>query len=234
MIRIKKGEIILSASIDESVKQSVMQRFSDMKEPVTIRVFSSKDHCLFCNEMLSLVKAVAELSDKITVKICECKEDDPEAKKYSIKRHPALVIEGDKDYGIRFFGVPAGKEFTTLVESIMLVSNRKTALSPQANELLEKLDKKINLKIFVTLECPYCPAMVLRAYKLALSSNFIDAEMIEASQFSELAAKHDIFGVPNTIIQDGLGSVEGLVSEEILLKEIIDALARTGEKSPYT
>ncbi len=224
----------MSALIDESVKQLVKQRFSDMKEPVTIRVFSSKNHCLFCNEMISLVKAVAELSDKITIKTCECSENDPEAKKYGIKRHPALVIEGDKDYGIRFFGVPAGKEFTTLIESIMLVSNRKTILSPQANELLNQIDKKVNLKVFVTLECPYCPAMVIRSHKLALSSDYIEAEMIEASQFAQLASDYDIFGVPNTIIQDGLGSVEGLVPEEILLKEIISALARTGETSPYT
>jgi glutaredoxin-like protein len=224
----------LSALIDESVKQLVMQRFSDMKEPVTIKVFSSKDHCLFCNEMLSLVKSVAKLSEKINIEICNCSEDDPIAKKYGIKHHPALSIEGDKDYGIRFFGVPAGKEFTTLIESIMLVSNRETTLSPQAKEMLNQLDKKVNLKVFVTLECPYCPAMVIRAHKLALSSDFIEAEMIEASQFSQLAADYDIFGVPNTIIQDGLGSVEGLVPEEILLKEIFNALSRKGEKSPFT
>ncbi|NHK29745.1 MAG: glutaredoxin [Asgard group archaeon] len=224
----------MSALIDESVKQLVMQRFSDMKGPVTIRVFSIKDHCLFCNEMLSLVKSVAELSDKINIEICDCSEDDPKAKKYGITRHPALSIDGDKDYGIRFFGVPAGKEFTTLIESIMLVSNRETALSPQVKEMLNQLDKKVNLKVFVTLECPYCPAMVIRANKLALSSDFIVSEMIESSQFAQLAADHDIFGVPNTIIQDGLGSVEGLVNEEILLKEIISALARKGEKSPFT
>ncbi|NHJ47512.1 MAG: glutaredoxin [Asgard group archaeon] len=224
----------MSALLDESVKQLVKQRFSNMKEPVTIRVFSSKNHCLFCNEMISLVNSVAELSDKISIKICDCGENDPEAKKYGIERHPALVIEGDKDYGVRFFGVPAGKEFTTLIESIMLVSNRDLLLSPQAKEMLEQINKNVNLKVFVTLECPYCPAMVLRAHKLALASDYISAEMIEASQFAQLSQDFDIFGVPNTIIQNGLGSVEGLVPEEILLKEIIDALARKGEKSPFT
>lgn len=214
----------MAVMLDESVKQQVSQRFTDMKEPVTIRVFSTKDHCLLCNEMLELVEQVGKLSDKITIKYCECDENDPEAKKYDIKNHPALVIEGDKDYGIKFFGVPAGKEFTTLVESIMLVSSRDPVLSPEIKDMLKKLQKDVNLKVFVTLQCSYCPAMVIRAHKLALVSDKITAEMIEASQFAELSAKFDIYGVPNTIINNGKGSVEGLVTEDVLVKAIFQAL----------
>lgn len=210
--------------LDESVKQQVSQRFTDMKESVTIRVFSTKDHCLLCNEMLDLVEQVGKLSDKITIKHCDCNENDPEMKKYGITDHPALAIEGDEDYGIRFYGVPAGKEFTTLIESIMLVSSKDPILAPEIKEMLKKLQKDINLKVFVTLQCPYCPAMVLRAHKLALASDKVSAEMIEASQFVELASKFDIFGVPNTIINNGKGSVEGLVTEDVLVKAIFQAL----------
>ena len=220
--------------LDESVKQVVSQRLSDMKEPVTIRVFSSKDHCLLCNEMLELVEEVGKLSSKITVVNCDCDENDPEAMKYKIKHHPSLVIEGEKDYGIRFFGVPAGKEFTTLIESIMLVSSRDPVLSPEIKKNLAKLNKKVNLKVFVTLQCPYCPAMVLRAHKLALASDKITAEMIEASQFQELSQKYDIFGVPNTIINEGKESVEGLVTEDVLLKAIFHALEKDGDVAPFT
>ncbi|MCK5184020.1 MAG: thioredoxin family protein, partial [Candidatus Heimdallarchaeota archaeon] len=198
----------MSALMDESLKSVVAQRFTNMIEPVTLKVFSNKNHCLFCNEMISLVNSVAELSDKIKVEICDCEENDPKAKEYGIERHPAISIDGDKDYGIRFYGVPAGKEFTTFIESIMLVSSRKPVLTPEATELLSKVNHKVNLKVFVTLECPYCPAMVIRAHKLALANDYITAEMIESSQFAQLASDHNIFGVPNTIINNGLGSVE--------------------------
>ncbi|MCK5299495.1 MAG: thioredoxin family protein, partial [Candidatus Heimdallarchaeota archaeon] len=197
----------MSALMDESLKSVVAQRFTNMAEPVTLKVFSNKNHCLFCNEMISLVNSVAELSDKIKVEICDCEENDPKAKEYGIERHPAISIDGDKDYGIRFYGVPAGKEFTTFIESIMLVSGRKPVLTPEATELLSKVNHKVNLKVFVTLECPYCPAMVIRAHKLALANDYITAEMIESSQFAQLASDHNIFGVPNTIINNGLGSV---------------------------
>lgn len=224
----------MSALMDESLKSVVSQRFTNMIEPVTLKVFSNKNHCLFCNEMISLVNSVAELSDKIKVEICDCEENDLKAKEYGIERHPAISIDGDKDYGIRFYGVPAGKEFTTFIESIMLVSGRKSVLTSEATELLSKVNHKVNLKVFVTLECPYCPAMVIRAHKLALANDYITAEMIESSQFAQLAADFDIFGVPNTIINNGLGSVEGLVTEEVLLQQILAALERTGEKSPFT
>lgn len=210
--------------IDESVKQQVKQRFQDMKEPVKIKVFSTKDHCLLCNEMIDLVQTVGELSSKITIEHCECQTDDPLAKKYDITKHPALVIEGDENYGIKIFGVPAGKEFTTLIESIMIVSSRESVLSDEVKDLIKKIDKPVNLKVFVTLQCPYCPAMVIRAFKLAFASDMITSEMIEASQFQELSAEFDIFGVPNTIINNGKGSVEGLVTEDILLKQILEAI----------
>lgn len=229
-----REEFEMPVLLDESVKQQVSQRFTDMKEPVTITVFSTKDHCLLCNEMLDLVEQVGKLTDKITVKNCDCDENNPEMKKYDIKDHPALVIEGDKDYGIRFFGVPAGKEFTTLIESIMLVSSRDPVLAPEIKDMLKKLQKDVNLKVFVTLQCPYCPAMVLRAHKLALASDKITAEMIEASQFAKLSSDFDIFGVPNTIINNGKGSVEGLVTEDVLVKAIFVALEKDGEKNPFT
>ncbi len=216
----------MPVQLDESVKQQVAQRFADMKESVTIRVFSTKDHCLLCNEMIDLVDQVGKLSEKITIIHCDCKENDPEMKKYKIHDHPALVIEGDKDYGVRFYGVPAGKEFTTFIESIMLVSLRDPVLSPKVKDMLKKLTKDVNLKVFVTLQCPYCPPMALRGHKLAIASDKITAEMIEASQFAELSTKFDIYGVPNTIINDGKGSVEGLVDEEVLVKAIFQAIEK--------
>ena len=224
----------MSSLIDESVKIAVKQRFADLKHQVIIKVFSTKGHCLFCNEMLALVNSIAQLSDKIKVEVCQCDKNDPLAKKYNITDHPAISIEGDKDYRIRFYGVPAGKEFTSLIETIILVSNREATLSPQVKDLLKKINKKVNLKVFVTLDCPYCPAMVLRANKLALSSEFITTEMIESSQFAQLAMDYNIFGVPNTIINNGRGRVDGLVTEEALITEIINTLNRSGEKNPFT
>ncbi|MEA2070310.1 MAG: thioredoxin family protein, partial [Asgard group archaeon] len=198
-----------------------------------IKVFSTKDHCIMCNEMLTLMTSVTSLSDKIKMDVCACDENSSEAKKYGIEHHPALVIESGKDFGIRFFGVPAGKEFTTLVESIMMVSNGQPTLPQKVLDILKEVDKEVNLKVFVTLDCPYCPAMVHKAHKFAMASDKITSEMIEASQFVDLATKFDIFGVPNTIINNGKRNIEGLTDDLTLVKQILLAIGKTGSTSPY-
>lgn len=212
----------MPVTIDVSVKEAVKTRFSNMDKPVTIKVFSTKDHCLMCNEMITMMESVAKLSDKIKLETCDCSPDAKTAKEYGIKRHPALAIEGEKDYGIRFFGIPAGKEFTSLIETIMIVSSRDSGLSEESLKQLKKLGKKVNIKVFVTLECPYCPAMVLLAQKIAFASDKVTSEMIEATQFTELAGKYNVFGVPNTIINEHT-RVEGLIPEKVLVEKILKA-----------
>ena len=48
----------------------------------------------------------------------------------------------------------------------------------------------------------------------------VQAEMIEATEFQELAAKYHVSGVPNTIINHGAGNVVGSVPEGRLLSEL--------------
>ena len=65
--------------------------------------------------------------------------------------------------------------------------------------------------------------MVL-AHQMALESPMVEAEMVEAMEFPELASRHHVSGVPQTTINDGAGTVVGAVPEEHLLEEIKNAL----------
>ena len=55
---------------------------------------------------------------------------------------------------------------------------------------------------------------------MAMENPLIRAEMIEANEFYDLAMRYNVSGVPQTTINDGLGSVLGAVPEEYLLQEI--------------
>ena len=65
--------------------------------------------------------------------------------------------------------------------------------------------------------------MVL-AHQMALESPMVEAEMIEAMEFPELADRHGVSGVPQTTINDGAGTVVGAVPEPYLVEEIQAAL----------
>ena len=63
---------------------------------------------------------------------------------------PAVVVEGERDYGIRFLGIPAGYEFSNLIDSIIAVSNGEAALSDDTKAALADLTEAVTIKVFST------------------------------------------------------------------------------------
>lgn len=53
----------------------------------------------------------------------------------------------------------------------------------------------------------------------------VQAEMVEATEFPELANRHNVSGVPQTTINDGKAHVVGAVPEQNLMAEIQRVLA---------
>jgi len=74
---------------------------------------------------------VAALSDKLTVKVLNPHIERDEAAAYGVSVTPVVVVEGAKDYGIRFLGVPAGYEFSNLMDSILAVSSGQAQLKDE-------------------------------------------------------------------------------------------------------
>jgi len=54
------------------------------------------------------------------------------------------------DYGIRFSGIPAGHEFTSLITTILDIGSPSTKLEKASIEFLEGLKEPVNLMVFVT------------------------------------------------------------------------------------
>ncbi len=61
--------------------------------------------------------------------------------------------------------------------------------------------------------------MVL-AHQLAMENPLIQAEMIEANEFYEVALRYNVGGVPQTNINDNAGTILGAVPEAYLIQEI--------------
>ena len=58
------------------------------------------------------------------------------------------------------------------------------------------------------------------AHQLAVENPLVQAEMVEAMEFPDLADRHNVSGVPQTTINDGAKHVVGAVPEDHLLAEI--------------
>jgi len=132
------------------------------------------------------------------------------------------VVMGDVDYGIRFYGIPSGYEFTTLVEDVIDVSQRKANLSAESLDKIAAVQVPIHIQVFVTPTCPYCPSAVRLAHSLALASDKIRADMIEAIEFPQLANKYGVQGVPQTVINEHV-RLEGAAPEPLFVAKVLQA-----------
>jgi glutaredoxin-like protein len=143
--------------LDENIRGQVMEFFADCVEPVEILFFGSDDpeKCQYCSDTRQLLGEVAELSDSLTLKVFDIDRDAELASHYHVEDVPSFVIAGRDsediiDYGVRYKGIPAGHEFSSLVNDLVLVSKRDSGLSNEVREFLNGLQEPVHLQVFVT------------------------------------------------------------------------------------
>jgi len=76
--------------------------------------------------------------------------DRERAEKYGASEVPAIVVEGARDYGIRFLGIPSGYEFSNLIDSIIVASSGEAQLSEATKSSLAGLTGEVSIKVFST------------------------------------------------------------------------------------
>jgi alkyl hydroperoxide reductase subunit AhpF len=132
-------------------EQDVRKAFAALRDPVKLVVFSSSITAGdLCTQNEQLVRGVAALSDKISVEILNLALDRERAGQYGVDEVPAIVVEGVRDYGIRFYGVPLGYEFSNLIDAIIVASTGVPALAEETRSALAGLDADVDIKVFST------------------------------------------------------------------------------------
>jgi glutaredoxin-like protein len=216
------------ALLNPAVQKQVRAVLAELKSPVTLAVFTRTGGdvpCETCDETRELLEELASLSNgNVRVEAYDLERDAGAARAYNVDKAPAVAVlggdAGRRDFGIRFFGCPAGYEFGTLIEDIRMASTGVTDLSPGTIETLSRLDAPLHLQVFVTPTCPYCPRAVLLAHKMAIAGERVTAAAVDATEFPELATRYEVYGVPRTVINDTV-HVEGAVPEARLMAELI-------------
>ena len=197
---------------------------NDFKEklvdPVKLIMFTQEIECRFCSDTRKLAQELATLSDKITAEVYDFIADANKAKEYGIDKIPALAIIGKKDYGIRIYGIPYGYELQTLIEAVINVSKGKTDLSDKTKQILTEVKSPVHIQVFVTLTCPHCPAAAAVAHKLAIESDMVKADVIDSSEFPDLAMKYNVIGVPKIIINEKIEFV-GAFNEDLFAEHVV-------------
>jgi glutaredoxin-like protein len=214
------------ALINDKDAKVIRERLAGLPGKVTLAIFTQEFECEYCRQTREMAEEVAALSGgKVATEVYDLVGDKAKADEMGIDKIPALAVlgAGGKDYGIRFFGIPAGYEFASLLESLEMVAKGDSGLAPAIRQKIKELQAPVNLQVFVTPTCPYCPRAVLTAFRFAMESGNVRASMVEASEFPHLANKYQVSGVPHTVIGDSPQAMIGAYPEAAAAEMLVAA-----------
>jgi alkyl hydroperoxide reductase subunit AhpF len=139
------------AFLNAQNEADVRKQFAQLRDPVKLVVFSqSLEAGDLCMENEQLVREVAGLDDRIDVEVLNLAIDRERAEAYGVDRVPSIVVQGARDYGLRFYGVPSGYEFSNLIDAIVVASTGEPALSEATRTALAGLTSDVDIKVFST------------------------------------------------------------------------------------
>jgi len=218
------------AILDEKVKKQVKEEFKKLKEPVKLIVFSQEVECAYCKETRELLSELAELGELILLEVYDFEKAKEKVERYKIERIPAIVVlAGEEDFGFRYYGVPSGYEFSTLLNVIIMASKRESGLNLKVKEELKKIQNQLELKIFVIPTCPHCPKAAISASRFAFENRNLKVSIIEASEYPYLAQRYGVMGTPKVVINEMMG-FEGALPEPLFIQHLLHAQEHLLEK----
>ncbi|MFW6211123.1 MAG: thioredoxin family protein, partial [bacterium] len=196
--------------IDNETSEQLKKKFeAELRDDVEMMLFINEivlDGAQGQQEELNIytekfINELAALSPKI--KAVKKGTASGEAKELGITTSPSLAIGRDKGYKIVYNGAPLGHEATGVIETAGFVSRGDSGLPDDLKEMLKKIKKETQVKVFVTPDCPYCPKAVIQANRLAVEAKgIIFSECVESAENNELALKFDVSSVPMQIINN--------------------------------
>ena len=149
--------------ISPADQQKLRDAFTEMTRPVRLLFFTQTLGCETCPQTRRILDELPPLSDKITVEDVNVILEGDRVKRYGVDRAPSVAIEyqgthdadaaGSVDWTdsrIRFVGTPAGYEFMSLVQAVLLAGGRESMLSAASRERIAAIDRPISMHVFTT------------------------------------------------------------------------------------
>ena len=169
-------------------------------------------------ELRDLVLDIADLGDKVEALIYKKGENPEMEDKVHTDKFPIVaILNKDSEYtGVKFHGVPGGHELNSFLIAMYNIAGPGQEINANVLNDIKSIDKKLNIKVGVSLSCHVCPDVVMAAQRIAIENPNIETEMLDLSHFPELKNKHKIMSVPAIIVNDEKVYFGGKKLEEIV------------------
>jgi thioredoxin 1 len=213
--------------IDPNTKVLLERKYKEeLAEDVDIKVFArdiitsdeDPEHARFSQEF---VKELSQISGKIKAEYFNFGDDS--AKELDLSFSPTIVIGKDSDYSIQYWGVPAGQLAGSLIETITIVSQKRSGLDQPLRDNLKHIDKKILIETYFSLDSPASSQAVLLSHRMAVERpGMIMSRAVEVEEAIKKRKISEIPALPLVVINDNPKSfLSGQISKEKLLYQVV-------------
>ncbi len=237
MIPLKDQELIRDKFAQELMGPVKIDLFTERELGITV---PGKKPCQYCKPTEEMMRELSGLHPMISLRVHymedPSREGPAEAEMYAIERAPGIVLRGPSAVAVgegagggagprpylKFYGIPAGTEFPSFLETISDVSRQEVMLSEDSVKKLSEITTEVSVRVFTTPTCPYCPAVARAVCQMTMVNPLVRSEVIEVSEFPELAERYNVRAVPLTVIADKV-SIPGMAPEATLVEAIVKA-----------
>jgi hypothetical protein len=134
-------------------RETVSRHLSVIVHPVRILFFTqtigAPDSVMMAKQVLD---EIVPLNELLTLEEVNLVLERDRAALYGIEDIPAIaLLRGEEDTRIRFLGAPAGYEFMSLIEAVILAGTDDSGLTPASKELIaSRVTGPVDIQVFVT------------------------------------------------------------------------------------
>lgn len=209
--------------LSDADKAALKRRFEQgLKDEVTILVIADEGS-IMAKELADLAGTLSGLDQRIKVDTQNADGGrNPRMRELHIEKWPVMVLVKGDFSRIRYYGIPTGYEFSPFIDALVELSSTKTSLSPRARQALQTVRRRANIKIFILTTCTFCPTVARHAFRGAIESPMVTAEVIDSSMFPDLATRHSVLGVPKIVLNDNL-DITGAITDVEFFEKLRDS-----------
>ena len=143
---------LLSPADQDTLRES----FEEMTGNVRLLFFTQTLGCETCVQTKRILDELPPLSGRISIEDVNLVLEKDKAAQYGVDRVPAIAVLSQDEVGethdsrIRFLGTPAGYEFISLVQAILLVGGGGSDLTEKNRQRVAAVDKPVAIQVFTT------------------------------------------------------------------------------------
>ncbi len=141
-------------------RQTLEERFrKELKRKITLKLFTSQlagqlfvpgRECATCPQTQQILEELTSLSPMLELEMVDFYSQGQAAREIGVERIPAIVVTRGEDASVKYYGMPSGYEFVTIIESAIELSKPRTSLSTDTRKKLQLVDQDVHIQVFVT------------------------------------------------------------------------------------